>query len=131
MGGQKPLGRQAFLIRFYLEVRSTSAADASLPTFSPLENKTMNAIEVVRRYNQTWNGRDAEAIGRLCCGRGTGGPAVIPTRAKGLPGKPLAPLPKGVWAALPDMTVELVSSVKRGRAKSPISGCCVAATADR
>jgi hypothetical protein len=31
----------------------------------------MNAIEVVRRYNQTWNGRDAKAIVALFAEGGT------------------------------------------------------------
>ena len=31
----------------------------------------MNPIEVVRRYNQVWNGRDANAIVQLFAGGGT------------------------------------------------------------
>jgi SnoaL-like domain len=88
----------------------------------------MNAIEVVRRYNQAWNGRDAEALVALFA---EGGTYSNPDAGQGLTGEAIGTFAKGVWAAFPDMTLELVSVRETGRAKSPISGCCVAPTADR
>jgi uncharacterized protein (TIGR02246 family) len=66
----------------------------------------MNPIEVVRRYNQAWNGRDANAIVQLFA---EGGTYSNPHAGQGLTGEAIGNYAKAVWAALPDMTAELVS----------------------
>ena len=66
----------------------------------------MNAIEVVRRYNQAWNSRDANAIVALFA---EGGTYSNPHAGQGLTGEAIANFAKAVWAAYPDLTAELVS----------------------
>jgi steroid delta-isomerase-like uncharacterized protein len=66
----------------------------------------MNAIEVVRRYNQAWGGRDANAIVQLFA---DGGTYSNPHAGQGLTGEAIANWAKAVWAAYPDMTLELIS----------------------
>jgi steroid delta-isomerase-like uncharacterized protein len=65
----------------------------------------MNAIEVVRRYNQAWNGRDANAIVALFA---EGGTYSNPHAGQGLTGEAIVNYAKAVWAAFPDATFELV-----------------------
>jgi steroid delta-isomerase-like uncharacterized protein len=65
----------------------------------------MNAIEVVRRYNQAWNGRDANAIVALFA---EGGTYSNPHAGQGLTVEAIANYAKAVWVALPDVTFELV-----------------------
>lgn len=66
----------------------------------------MNPIETVRRYNQAWNGRDANAIVALFAEGGTYSNAHA---GQGLTGEAIANYAKAVWAAFPDATFELVN----------------------
>ena len=97
-----------------LEVHSTPAprVRAREPSAHVTRNHTMNPIEVVRRYNQAWNGRDANAIVQLFA---EGGTYSNPHAGQGLTGEAIGNYAKAVWAALPDMTAELVS-VRENRA---------------
>ena len=65
----------------------------------------MNAIEVVRRYNQAWGGRDANAIVQLFA---EGGTYSNPHAGQGLTGEAIAHYAQAVWAAFPDFSIELV-----------------------
>jgi steroid delta-isomerase-like uncharacterized protein len=71
----------------------------------------MNAIEVVRRYNTAWNGRDADALVALFA---EGGTYSNPHAGQGLTGQAIGNYAKAVWAAFPDMTLELVSVREMG-----------------
>jgi len=74
----------------------------------PFKKQTpMNAIEVVRRYNQAWDGRDANAIVQLFA---EGGTYSNPHAGQGLTGEAIANYARAVWAAYPDFTIELVSA---------------------
>ncbi len=63
----------------------------------------MNAIEVVRRYNTAWNGRDADALVALFA---EGGTFSNPHAGQGLTGEAIGNYAKAVWDAFPDMTVD-------------------------
>ena len=76
------------------------------PSAHVTRNHAMNPIEVVRRYNQAWNGRDANAIVQLFA---EGGTYSNPHAGQGLTGEAIGNYAKAVWAAFPDMTAELVS----------------------
>jgi steroid delta-isomerase-like uncharacterized protein len=76
------------------------------PSAHVTRNHAMNPIEVVRRYNQAWNGRDANAIVQLFA---EGGTYSNPHAGQCLTGEAIGNYAKAVWAALPDMTAELVS----------------------
>ena len=89
------------------------------PSAHVTRNHAMNAIEVVRRYNQAWNGRDANAIVALFA---EGGTYSNPHAGQGLTVEAIANYAKAVWAAFPDVTFELVGSAKSRRARSRMSG---------
>jgi uncharacterized protein (TIGR02246 family) len=88
----------------------------------------MNAIEVVRRYNTAWNGRDADALVALFA---EGGTFSNPHAGQGLTGEAIGNYAKAVWAAFPDMTVELVSVREMGPGQVAHEWVCVAPTVDR
>jgi steroid delta-isomerase-like uncharacterized protein len=71
----------------------------------------MNAIEVVRRYIQAWDGRNANALVALFA---EGGTYSNPHAGQGLTGEAIANFAKAVWAAYPDLTAELVSAREIG-----------------
>jgi predicted ester cyclase len=67
----------------------------------------MNAVEVARRYHETWNGRDADALvgsftkdGIFC----------NPDTYPGIMGEDLANFVKGVWKAHPDFSIEMLNN---------------------
>jgi steroid delta-isomerase-like uncharacterized protein len=70
------------------------------------EIKTMNAIEVVKRYSDAWNRHDADAIVALFV---EGGTYSNPVAGQGLTGEAIASFAKWVFAAYPDMFFEIVS----------------------
>jgi len=80
-----------------------------LPTFAPPleELNRMNATEVARRYHEMWNGGDADALvgcftedGIFC----------NPDTYPGIGGEALANFVKGVWAAVPDFSTEMLNA---------------------
>jgi steroid delta-isomerase-like uncharacterized protein len=70
------------------------------------EIKTMNAIEVVKRYVDAWNRHDADAIVALFV---EGGTYSNPVAGQGLTGQAIAGFAKGVFTAYPDVSFEIVS----------------------
>ena len=66
----------------------------------------MNAIEVVKRYADAWHRHDADAIVALFV---EGGTYSNPVAGQGLTGQAIADFAKGVFAAFPDVSFEIVS----------------------
>ena len=66
----------------------------------------MKAIEVVKRYADAWNGRDADALVGCLTKDGT---FCNPDTYPGIGGEALANYVKGVWAAFPDFSIELLN----------------------
>ena len=66
----------------------------------------MNAIEVVKRYFDTWNRHDADAIVALFA---VGGTYSNPIAGQGLTGQAIAGFAKGLFTAFPDASFEIVS----------------------
>ena len=66
----------------------------------------MNAIEVVKRFSEAWNRHDADAIVALFV---EGGTYSNPDAGQGLTGQAIADFAKGVFAAFPDVSFEIVS----------------------
>jgi hypothetical protein len=66
----------------------------------------MNAIEVVKRYAEAWNRHDVDAIVALFV---EGGTYSNPDAGQGLTGQAIADFAKGVFAAFPDVSFEIVS----------------------
>ena len=67
---------------------------------------TITPTEVARRYGETWNGRDADALvaafkegGRLC----------HPDTYPGVSGEAIGAFVKGLWTAFPDFHIELLN----------------------
>jgi hypothetical protein len=85
----------------------------------------MNAIEVVKRYAEAWNRHDADAIGALFV---EGGTYSNPDAGQGLTGQAIAGFAKGVFAAFPDVSFEIVSI---GDTEWPSSGWRVLPTLAR
>jgi hypothetical protein len=67
---------------------------------------TTNATEVARRYHETWNGRDAEALVSFFTEDGI---FCNPDTYPGINGEALANFVKGVWEAVPDFSIELLN----------------------
>ena len=65
-----------------------------------------NATEIARRYHDTWNGRDADA---LVSSFTKDGIFSNPDTSPGINGEALANFVKGVWAAIPDFSIELLN----------------------
>jgi steroid delta-isomerase-like uncharacterized protein len=68
--------------------------------------KTMNANEVVKRYAEAWHRHDADAIVALFV---EGGTYSNPDVGQGLTGQAIADFAKVLFAAFPDMSLEIVS----------------------
>jgi steroid delta-isomerase-like uncharacterized protein len=66
----------------------------------------MNAIEVVKRYAEAWHRHDADAIVALFV---EGGTYSNPDVGQGLTGQAIADFAKVLFAAFPDMSLEIVS----------------------
>jgi steroid delta-isomerase-like uncharacterized protein len=66
----------------------------------------MNAIEVVQRYFDAWNRHDADAIVTAFA---EGGTYNNPLAGQGLTGEDIRSFAKGVFAAYPDASFELIS----------------------
>ena len=88
----------------------------------------MNAIEVAQRYIDAWNRHDADAI---VASFAEGGTYNNPDAGQGLTGEAIADFAKGVFAALPDVSFEIVSIGDSGGGLLPTSGCYVAPTPGR
>lgn len=67
----------------------------------------MNAVELSRRYSETWNGRDADA---LVASFTKDGIYCSPDTSPGVSGEALADFVRGVWRAVPDFSIELLNS---------------------
>jgi len=67
----------------------------------------MKATEVTRRYHDTWNGRDADALVGAFTKDGT---FCNPDTYPGISGEALADFVKGVWTAVPDFSIELLNA---------------------
>ena len=67
----------------------------------------MNAVEIARRYHETWNGRDADA---LVASFTKDGIFCNPDTTPGINGEALANFVKGVWKAFPDFSAELLNA---------------------
>jgi steroid delta-isomerase-like uncharacterized protein len=66
----------------------------------------MKATEIIQRYVDVWNGRDADALLAVFTKNGTySNPDTYP----GVGGEALAAFVKGIWTAFPDFTVELLN----------------------
>ena len=70
------------------------------------EIKTMNAIEVVKRYADAWNSHDADGIVALFV---EGGTYSNPDAGQGLTGQAIADFAKWVFTAFPDASFEILS----------------------
>jgi steroid delta-isomerase-like uncharacterized protein len=71
----------------------------------------MKVIEVTQRYHDAWNSRDAEA---LVAAFTQGGTFINPHTDQGVTGEALASYAKGLWAAFPDFSIELVNASEIG-----------------
>jgi steroid delta-isomerase-like uncharacterized protein len=67
----------------------------------------MKVSEIIRRYTDAWNGRDADALIACFTKDGT---YCSPDTYPGIGGEPLANFVKGVWATFPDFSVELLNT---------------------
>jgi steroid delta-isomerase-like uncharacterized protein len=87
--------------------QTQSAPDPSLPNHPHITGiNIMNAIEVAQRYIDAWNRHDADAI---VASFAEGGTYNNPDAGQGLTGEAIADFAKGVFAALPDVSFEIVS----------------------
>ena len=66
-----------------------------------------NATEIARRYHDTWNGRDADA---LVSSFTKDGIFSNPDTSPGINGEALATFVKGLWEAIPDLSIELLNA---------------------
>ena len=67
----------------------------------------MKATEVTKRYNDAWNGHDADAFVGCFTKDGT---FCNPDTSPGVGGEALANYVKGLWAAVPDFSIELLNA---------------------
>ena len=67
----------------------------------------MKATEITRRYHESWNGRDADA---LVANFTKGGTFCSPETYPGVSGEALAAYVKGLWTAFPDFHLELLNA---------------------
>jgi steroid delta-isomerase-like uncharacterized protein len=74
--------------------------------FASLLLRPPRAIEVVKRFSEAWNRHDADAIVALFA---EGGTYSNSDAAQGLTGQAIADFAKGVFAAFPDASFEIVS----------------------
>ena len=80
----------------------------------------MNAIEVSHRSTDAWNRHDADALVALYAEEGT---YHNPRLDHALTGQAIGDFAKSVWAAYPDMSLEIISRGTLEGAWSPFSGC--------
>jgi steroid delta-isomerase-like uncharacterized protein len=73
------------------------------------EDKEVNAIQVAHRYFEAWNRRDAKAIIATFAEDGT---YSDPSAGQGLTGESIAAYAKGLWAAFPDLSFEIISAAE-------------------
>src|SRR5580704_513229 len=66
----------------------------------------MKATEIIQRYVDVWNGRDADALLAVFTKDGI---YCSPDTDPGINGEALATFVKGVWTAFPDFTVQLLN----------------------
>lgn len=71
----------------------------------------MNAMQVAQRYFDAWNRRDAEGILATFA---DGGTYSDPSAGEGLRGEAIAVYAKGLWAAFPNLSFEIVSAAETG-----------------
>jgi steroid delta-isomerase-like uncharacterized protein len=71
----------------------------------------MSAMQVAHRYFDAWNRRDAYAI---VAAFAEGGTYSDPSAGENLRGDAIAAYAKGLWAAFPDLSFEVVSPVDNG-----------------
>jgi steroid delta-isomerase-like uncharacterized protein len=71
----------------------------------------MNAIEVAQRFFNAWDTREADAI---LAAFAKGGTYQNPDTGQALIGQAIATFAKGVWAAFPDFSTELISIGESG-----------------
>jgi steroid delta-isomerase-like uncharacterized protein len=72
------------------------------------EDIEVNAIQVAKRYFQAWNQR-AEAIVATFA---EGGTYTDPSAGQGLTGEAIGGYAKGLWAAFPDLSFEIISAAE-------------------
>jgi steroid delta-isomerase-like uncharacterized protein len=91
-----------------LAPRQTQSAPDPSPTNHPHITgiNIMNAIEVAQRYIDAWNRHDADAI---VASFAEGGTYNNPDAGQGLTRQAIADFAKGVFAAFPDVSFEIVS----------------------
>jgi steroid delta-isomerase-like uncharacterized protein len=71
----------------------------------------MNAMQVAEGYFDAWNRRDADAI---VASFASGGTYSDPSAGENLRGDAIAAYAKGLWAAFPDLSFEIVSAGEMG-----------------
>ena len=67
----------------------------------------MKATEIARRYHDTWNGRDADALVTAFTKDGT---LCNPETYPGISEEALANYVKGLWTSVPDFSIELLNA---------------------
>jgi SnoaL-like domain len=67
----------------------------------------MKEPDITRRYHDTWNGRDADALVGCFTKDGT---FCNPDTYPGIGGEELANFVKGLWTAVPDFSIELLNA---------------------
>jgi ketosteroid isomerase-like protein len=71
-------------------------------------NLMINKVtEVARLYHETWNGRDADALVGCFTKDGT---FCNPDTYPGISGEALAEFVKGLWTAVPDLSIEILNA---------------------
>jgi hypothetical protein len=68
---------------------------------------TLKEPEITRRYHDTWNGRDADALVGCFTKDGT---FCNPDTYPGIGVEELANFVKGLWTAVPDFSIELLNA---------------------
>jgi len=96
-------------IRSRLERREPSANALQNATLDVKNSGVMTskATEVARRYHDTWNGRDVNA---LVSSFTKDGIFCNPDTYPGINGEALATFVNGVWEAIPDFSIELLNA---------------------
>ena len=109
-----------------MKVRSASSrragvcASVATYRFNAAGIKIMNALEVSQRSTDAWNRHDADALVALYAEEGT---YHNPRLDHALTGQAIGDFAKSVWAAYPDMSLEIISRGTLEGAWSPFSGC--------
>jgi hypothetical protein len=85
----------------------------------------MYALEVSQRSTDAWNKHDADALVAVYA---EGGTYHNPRLGHPLTGQAIGDFAKSVWAAYPDMSLEIISRGDTEEAWSPSNGCYTAPT---